>query len=198
MYLLWSASQSNQADFKPRPPGCSILGQVGSRGRESCREIYCHISPPGGAFVSVQMEAGDLIGRDSEGLRRSPTGFESFFRDNYATVVHIAHGVVGDNQAAQDVAQDVFIAAHRRFPRPEGSAHATAWVRIAAVHAGLNALRGSRRRDARHQRSGVALATPGPEETVLERVSQLEVRDALRRLPRRAATVLVLRYSGLS
>ena len=138
------------------------------------------------------------MGRDSEGLRRSPTGFESFFRDNYATVVHIAHGVVGDNQAAQDVAQDVFIAAHRRFPRPEGSAHATAWVRIAAVHAGLNALRGSRRRDARHQRSGVALATPGPEETVLERVSQLEVRDALRRLPRRAATVLVLRYSGLS
>jgi len=135
---------------------------------------------------------------DRQVLRSSSSDFEDFFRDNYATVVHIAHGVVGDNQAAQDVAQDVFIAAHRRFPEPGGSAHATAWVRIAAVHAGLNAVRGRRRRDARHLRSGVSLATPGPEETVLERASQLEVRDALRRLPRRAATVLVLRYSGLS
>jgi RNA polymerase sigma-70 factor (ECF subfamily) len=144
------------------------------------------------------MEAGDLIDHEPEGSRSSPFGFESFFRANYAVVVHIAHSVVGDSHAAQDVAQDVFIAAQRRFPEPEGSAHATAWVRIAAVHAGLNAIRGRRRRDDRHLRSGVAVAPAGPEEVVLERVSQQEVRDALAHLPRRAATVLVLRYSGLS
>jgi DNA-directed RNA polymerase specialized sigma24 family protein len=44
--------------------------------------------------------------------------FERFFREQYPVVVRIAFGVLGDAQAAQDVAQDVFIAALRRFPIP--------------------------------------------------------------------------------
>ena len=48
------------------------------------------------------------------------SSFERFFREHYATVVRIAHGVIGDAQAAQDVAQDVFISAlRRRFPDPD-------------------------------------------------------------------------------
>ncbi len=51
-------------------------------------------------------------------LRSSPppasfSGFERFFRAEYPAVVRIAFGVVGDAQAAQDVAQDVFISAFR-------------------------------------------------------------------------------------
>ena len=54
-------------------------------------------------------------------LRSSPpgasfSGFERFFREEYPAVVRIAFGVVGDAQAAQDVAQDVFISAFKRFP----------------------------------------------------------------------------------
>lgn len=130
---------------------------------------------------------------------RSP--FESFFRSNYDCVVRIAGNVVGDRHAAEDVAQDVFIAAQRRFPAPGGYDHAAAWVRIAAVHAGLNALRGSRRRERRHLRAlggETGLAAAGPEELALERASRAEVREALGRLPRRSAVVLVLRHSGLS
>src|SRR5271166_3013765 len=125
----------------------------------------------------------------------SAAAFESFFRAHYAGVVRIAYGVVGDNHTAQDVAQEVFIVAQQRFPDPDGSAHAAAWVRVAAVHAGLNAVRGRRRRDERHLRAGPTAGPAGPEELVLERVSRQEVRDALDRLPRRAATVLVLRHS---
>jgi DNA-directed RNA polymerase specialized sigma24 family protein len=97
---------------------------------------------------------------------------ERFFRAHYPAVVRIAFGVTGDSAAAQDVARDVFIAALHRFPDPDGSDDALAWIRVTAAHSGLNAIRGEGRPDPRQQ--------------------------ALGRLPRRAATVLVLRHSGLS
>ena len=124
--------------------------------------------------------------------------FERFFREQYHVVVRIAFGVVGDAQAAQDVAQDVFIAALRRFPDPGDAGLAGAWVRAAAAHTALNAVRGERRRDRRQQLAGIEVAPPGPEETVLDGESRAEVGQALSRLPRRAATVLVLRHNGLS
>lgn len=124
--------------------------------------------------------------------------FERFFREQYPVVVRIAFGVTGDAEAAQDVAQDVFISAFQRFPEPGESDHACAWVRVAAAHMALNAIRGERRRDRRQQLAGAGVPPIGPEETVLDRESRTEVRRALRRLPRRAATVLVLRHNGLS
>src|SRR5947209_9202214 len=73
--------------------------------------------------------------------------FESFFRTHYLAVVRLAQGVVGDSQRAQDVAQEVFLAAYRRFPGDYDDA--AGWVRVAAVHTALNLLRGERRRDRR-------------------------------------------------
>jgi RNA polymerase sigma-70 factor (ECF subfamily) len=128
----------------------------------------------------------------------SSSAFERFFREHYPAVVRIACGVVGDSHTAQDVAQDVFIAALRRFPDPDRSEHAPAWVRVAAAHAALNAVRGQRRRDRRQRLSGIDVAPAGPEEAALDRESETEVRRALGRLPRHAATVLLLRHSGLS
>jgi RNA polymerase sigma factor (sigma-70 family) len=136
-------------------------------------------------------------------LRSSPPqasfpAFEQFFRDHYPAVVRIAFGVVGDAQAAQDVAQDVFISAFKRFPDTAESDHARAWVRVAAAHMALNTIRGERRRERRQQISGAGVPPAGPEEIVLDRESRIEVRRALSRLPRKAATVLVLRHNGLS
>ncbi len=144
------------------------------------------------------MEAKALIDSEPGNAPEVSSGFERFFRAHYAGVVRIARGVVGDSHTAQDIAQDVFIAAERRFSRPEGSAHAEAWVKVAAVHAGLDALRANRRRESRQLRAGAAVGPAGPEELVLERASRQEVRDALGRLPLRSATVLVLRHSGFS
>ena len=126
----------------------------------------------------------------------SADAFERFFRLHYPAVVRIARGVTGDAAAAQDVAQDVFIAALRRFPDPDQ--HAAAWVRVAAAHAALNSIRGERRRGHRQALSGIDVAPAGPEEAALDSECRAEVRQALRRLPRRAATILVLRHSGLS
>jgi RNA polymerase sigma-70 factor (ECF subfamily) len=125
-------------------------------------------------------------------------GFEGFFREQYPVVVRIAFAVVGDAYVAQDVAQDVFLAALSRFPDPAGTDHAGAWVRVAAAHTALNAIRGERRRQRRQQLTGAEPAPAGPEEKVLELESRAEVRQALSRLPRRSATILVLRHNGLS
>jgi RNA polymerase sigma factor (sigma-70 family) len=128
----------------------------------------------------------------------APPAFERFFREQYPVVVRIAFGVTGDAQLAQDVAQDVFISALRRFADPGTSPQAPAWVRAAAAHLALNAIRSERRRERRQQLSGTAPPPMGPEEAVLDRESRLEVRRALSRLPRRSAMVLVLRHNGLS
>ena len=145
------------------------------------------------------MEASFMTDMRSSPPQTSFSAFERFFRAEYPVVVRIAFGVVGDAQAAQDVAQDVFISALRRFRDPQDlEEHACAWVRAAAAHTALNAIRGERRRDRRQQLAGIEVAPPGPEETVLDRESRTEVRQALSRLPRRAATVLVLRHNGLS
>jgi RNA polymerase sigma factor (sigma-70 family) len=135
---------------------------------------------------------------DPEPLPHAPGScwFEAFFRQHYASVVRVATGVLGDSHLGEDVAQDVFIAAQRRFSKPEQ--HAGAWVRVAAAHLSLNELRGRRRRQARQLRSGQAVEPTGPEELAIERAASQEVREALGRLPRRAATLLVLRHSGMS
>jgi RNA polymerase sigma-70 factor (ECF subfamily) len=122
--------------------------------------------------------------------------FESFFHDNYRTVVRLAYSVVGDSQGAQDVAQDVFLAAYRRFPGDYEQA--AGWVRVAAVHTALNVLRGERRRDTRQRRVRVVSSVPSVEDTVINRESRAEVRRVLCRLPRRSAAVLVMRHGGMS
>jgi RNA polymerase sigma factor (sigma-70 family) len=134
--------------------------------------------------------------------RERPSGgsviadFESFFRDHYRTVVRLAYSVVGDWQGAQDVAQDVFLAAYRRFPGDYEQA--AGWVQVAAVHTALNVLRGERRRDKRQLLVQVVSSLPSAEDTVITRESRAEVRRVLRRLPRRSAAALVMRHGGMS
>ena len=110
--------------------------------------------------------------------------------------MRLAHSVVGNAQGAQDVAEDVFLAAYRRFPGDYE--RAAGWVRVAAVHTALNALRGERRRDQRQLLVEVGSPPPSAEDTAIARESRAEVRRVLRRLLHRTAAVLVMRDSGMS
>lgn len=123
-------------------------------------------------------------------------GFEAFFRAHYRPVVRLAQNVVGDFAAAQDVAQDVFLAAYRRFPGDYDQA--AGWVRVAAVHTALNVVRGERRRDRRQRLVSDDGSLSSAEETVISRETRAEVRRVLARLPRRSAAVLVMRHGGMS
>jgi RNA polymerase sigma-70 factor (ECF subfamily) len=137
--------------------------------------------------------------RASQGRISPPgedSGFETLFREQYRAVVRLAYSVLGDLHRSQDVAQEVFLSAHQRFPdNPE---LAVGWVRVAAVHTALNTLRGERRRQGRHQRVRALDSSPSAEEAVIERESRAELRAALGRLPHRSAAVLVMRHGGMS
>jgi RNA polymerase sigma factor (sigma-70 family) len=124
------------------------------------------------------------------------SGFEAFFREHYRVVVRLAQSVLGDFQDAQDVAQDVFLSAFRRFPGDYEQA--AGWVRVAAVHTALNVLRGERRRGRRQLLMLGVGPLPSPEDTVIDREMRAEVRRVLARLPRRSAAVLVMRHGGMS
>jgi len=123
-------------------------------------------------------------------------GFEAFFRQQYRVVVRLAQSVVRDAQGAEDVAQEVFLAAYRRFPGDYG--RAAGWVRVAAVHTALNALRDERRRDKRQRLVQDVSSLPSVEDTVIGREARGELRRILARLPRRSVALLVMRHAGMS
>ncbi|MCA1683389.1 MAG: sigma-70 family RNA polymerase sigma factor [Actinobacteria bacterium] len=129
-----------------------------------------------------------------------PAAFEQLFRAEYARVVRIAYRVVGDQGEAEDVAQDVFISFYRSHPAD--AAFAAPWLHRASAHTALNAVRSRSRRVAREGRDALDAQdrqpVADPEGAALERERAREVRAVLARLPRAAAELLALRYSGLS
>jgi RNA polymerase sigma-70 factor (ECF subfamily) len=121
---------------------------------------------------------------------------EQVFRTAYPRVVAVAARVLGARHAAEDVAQEVFLAFGRSsVPADE----AMRWLSIAAAHTALNQLRSERRRASREEAvgdgGGVA---PDVADAVVALEERSRVRAALARLPRKQAVALVLRHSGLS
>ena len=123
--------------------------------------------------------------------------FERLFMSEYGKVVAIAHRVLADRAEAEDVAQEVFLDFHRRHPAD--AAYASGWLHTAAVHTALNRIRSRKRRERRELAEGQpATADDDPQQVVLVQEERRSVRVALTRLPDKAASVLALRYSGLS
>ena len=128
--------------------------------------------------------------------------FERLFAAQYSHVVAIAYRVLGDIQAAEDVAQDVFYAYHRQHA-PDAP-FAAAWLHKAAAHTAYNAAVSRARRERRDQadldgRRWSQATEAGDPQTAVEAAEQRRVvGEALSRLPEHHATVLLLRYSGLS
>src|SRR4029077_21094119 len=148
----------------------------------------------------MDTEAVALIERpwpNRSGATAISAAFEQLFRAEYARVLRIAYRVVGDQGEAEDVAQDVFIAFYRAHPAD--AAYAAPWLHRASAHPALNTIRSRARRAAREERDAAARITVAdPESAALERERAREVRAALARMPRGAAELLALRYSGLS
>jgi RNA polymerase sigma-70 factor (ECF subfamily) len=118
--------------------------------------------------------------------------------------VGIARRILGDGHEAEDVAQEVFCDFYRRHPA--GASYAAPWLYRAAAHAALNAIRSAKRRRRREEgqgRAGAQIASSSdasldPHRAVEAAEERQAVREALQRLPEKSATVLALRYSGLS
>jgi RNA polymerase sigma factor (sigma-70 family) len=123
--------------------------------------------------------------------------FDRLFLREYGRVVAIAQKVVDDRAEAEDVAQEVFWDLHRR--RHTEAPYARAWLFKAAAHTALNRVRSRKRREKRELTTLDRATTSADPSQIVEREQEREeVRAALQRLPRKAASVLALRYSGLS
>ena len=109
----------------------------------------------------------------------------------------IAQRIVRDADEAEDVAQDVFVSFYRKHPADAG--YAAAWLHAAAAHTALNAIR-SRERRGKHETAHARELDRGvdPQRAAESTETRAEVRAALARMDERAASLLALRYSGLS
>jgi RNA polymerase sigma factor (sigma-70 family) len=167
-------------------------------------DVVRYERPAPAAAEVTRAAAVPAVGRD--GRTRLPVAgprgavrrdLDSIFRRDYLLVVGVATRVLGSQDQAEDVAQEVFLS-FARSSVPAAQAHG--WLSLAAAHTALNVLRSGRRRAFREQ---TATAADHPlvgdvAEAVVTREERSLVRAALARLPRKQAVALVLRHSGLS
>ncbi len=128
--------------------------------------------------------------------------FEALFQRHYRRVYSTLYRLVGD--AAEDLVQETFLQLYTHPPR-ELTGDLGAWLCRVALNLGYNALRAAERqrahRDLLARLTGGASWQPGepdPQSSVEQRETEQQVRAALSRLSQRDASLLVLRYSGLS
>jgi RNA polymerase sigma-70 factor (ECF subfamily) len=130
----------------------------------------------------------DVVTAPAEYAPTAPT-FESFFTTEYGRVVGLAFVLCGRQAVAEELAQDAFVQAYRRWSVISGYDDPGAWVRRVAVNLATSTLR----RRAREARALARLAgrPTAPDELV---VTNDGFWEAVRRLPRRQAQCVALRY----
>ena len=115
--------------------------------------------------------------------------FEIFFRECYGSVVRAVAMAVGDRGRAEDLAQEAFARAFRRWRVVSAMERPVTWVYVVA----MNAERSRWRREERASRCDVQMQVvlDDPATGVTTGVA---VRDALGRLPPRQRCAVALRY----
>jgi len=115
--------------------------------------------------------------------------FESLYRNDFARLVSLAHGLSGSRPAAEELVQEAFLAAHRQWDRIGAYADPSAWLRRVVVNRSVSALR-------RRVAEGVALSRLGGRRELPAALPDHDeaVWRAVRTLPRRQAQVVALHY----
>ncbi len=115
--------------------------------------------------------------------------FETFYAKELNSVVGLAYVLSGSKSAAEDLAQDGFLAAYRNWEKVVSLDDPGAWVRRVVSN---NAVSAFRRRTAEVR---ALLRVRQPNVTVDEVPHDSEkIWEEVRRLPRRQAQVIALRY----
>lgn len=115
--------------------------------------------------------------------------FEAFYRSHYPSVVRLAYSLCGSMQVAEELAQEAFVSAHRRWRRVVGFDRPDLWVRRVVINRSIS----FRRREAVERRA-VARIRLDDDRTSEPVVSDEVVWQALRELSPRQAEVLALFY----
>ncbi len=67
--------------------------------------------------------------------------FDVFYRDRYRSVVALIYALTGNRWAAEDLAQEAFLRAHRDWRRVQSMAAPGAWVRRVAINLAMSRFR---------------------------------------------------------
>lgn len=132
-----------------------------------------------------------------------PVTFDELVREHQDEVFGLALRMLGDRDAAMDVAASVFLKAYRAFGRYDQRRPARHWLLRIAVNEAISTARSRSRERTRSAPADDALAVPdpgpAPEAEVVTREERDRVRRAVAALGEPYRTVTVLRYfSGLA
>lgn len=146
---------------------------------------------PAAAIVrvtTVKMTRGVSIGPGSS-QDASHIAFTDFYQREYRSVVGLAYALTGSGASAEELAQDAFTSAYRKWSKVSGYERPEAWVRQVLV----NATRSWGRRQQAELRAMTRIR--GRRQPLAELPeSAEEFWQAVRRLPARQAQAIALRY----
>jgi RNA polymerase sigma-70 factor (sigma-E family) len=143
------------------------------------------------------MDQGSPATKVSEPLSSSarsgpPTAAVTALYEQHAlSLIRLAHIMLGDRAAAEDVVQDAFWGLYRRWDQVANKDRALSYVRSSVLNGCRTILR---KTVASELTSAHSPVTVSAEAAVLSAEERREVVRALRRLPGRQRDVLVLRY----
>lgn len=122
-------------------------------------------------------------------MDRPTESFEQFYVREYRSLLGLAYVITGSSASAEDVVQDAFTEAHRKWEDISTYDKPGAWVRRVM----LNKHR-SRLRRLRTEAKGLARLRSQTTPDIQPTERSLEVWAAVRALPRRQAEAMVLYY----
>lgn len=123
------------------------------------------------------------------GTRARVISFEIFYQEHYRALLSVAVALTMDRAAAEDLVQETFMSAHRRWDRISQYENPKAWLRRVLV----NRATSRRRRLGSEMRAVTRMGPPQPVEPDLSAETS-EVWSAVRRLPRRQRQAVALHY----
>lgn len=117
--------------------------------------------------------------------------FAGILTENQSMVFSLALRFLRNREAAEEVAQDVFLQCYRQMDRIEDAGHACSWLRRAVCHRSIDELRRRRFRPAVGLEGIPEPAAPGGMPDILMRD---RLREMVEMLPAKARMVVLLRY----
>jgi RNA polymerase sigma-70 factor, ECF subfamily len=141
------------------------------------------------------MDQVELLKRCQQG---DELAWEVLVRQQQARICSIAYGYVGDQDEAQDLAQDIFVRLYKRLDSCRDAEKFTSWLISIARNACLDHLRRRKARPPRQdipaaEMAGLRSSGPTPEENWVRSSRQRLVHRALRQLSEINREIILLK-----
>jgi len=141
---------------------------------------------PGGPRIARLRAADSSVSRE--------VAVDVLFRRHYATLLRVAHAMLGTREAAEDAVQDAFVSLYRHWDRLRDPQAAESYLRSAVLNRCRSNVRDLVKDRVLQSRAGAALMEAGGEIDLAAGEDGARLVMALRRLPRRQREVVACRY----